>query len=119
MTHLPSNLQSRQIGKFTNVAFTIFANRPFAMLSTLMQKLLYTRRFSYLNPFRKSEILELGKGLMIAHFYDMFAVRKFVPQIPFLRPVLVTLLSMTITINNSNYKLTKKKRFIEHHRVVL
>ena len=46
---------------------------------------------------------------MIAHFYDMFAVRKFVPQIPFLRPVLVTLLSMTITINNSNYKLTKKK----------
>ena len=24
-------------GKFTNVAFTIFANRPFAMLSTLMQ----------------------------------------------------------------------------------
>ena len=38
MTHLPSNLQSRQIGKFTNVAFTIFAYiRPFAMLSTLMQ----------------------------------------------------------------------------------
>lgn len=46
---------------------------------------------------------------MIAHFYDMFAVRKFVPTIPFLRPVLVALLSMTITINNSSYKLTKKK----------
>ena len=89
-------------GKFTNVAFTIFANRPFAMLSTLMQKLLYTRRFSYLNPFRKSEILELGKGLMIAHFYDMFAVRKFVPTIPFLRPVLIGQSALTITISNSN-----------------
>ena len=52
----------------------------------------------------------LVKALMIAHFYDMFAVRKFVPTIPFLRPVLVSLLSMTITINNSNYKLTKKKK---------
>ena len=92
MTHLPSNIQSRQICKFTNVAFTIFANRPSAMLFTLMQKLLCTRRFSYLNPFRKSEFLELGKGLMISHFYDMFAVRKFVPTIPFLRPVLVSLL---------------------------
>ena len=57
---------------------------------------------------------------MTAHFYDTFAVRKFVPTIPFLRPVLVTLLSMTITINNSNYKLTtSKKWFIEHHRVAL
>ena len=53
-------------------------------------------------------------------YYSKMALGTVKKAIPFLRPVLVTLLSMTITINNSNYKLTtSKKWFIEHHRVAL